>query len=165
MEESPFQSIVIRELNLLLEKLGISVLETRMRGGNPELQESFVLSVSVDKEDSRLLIGQHGLTLAALQYMLYAVIRKAVPQSPGFSIDINEYWVQKKAFLKKDAEETARKVIRTGGPARLRPMSSYERKMAHFIFSHYREVKAESVGKGEERRIVVSPAVPVAPRD
>lgn len=160
MENPLFQAVAIKELRALLEKLGISELNIEVRAGRLGLGESFVLSMSVDKEDSRLLIGQHGLTLAALQYLLHALVRRVAPDSSGFSIDINEYWVQKKALLEKDAEEAVQRVLLSGQPVPLRAMSSYERKIVHLIFSHHTKVRAASVGKGEERKIVVSPAEP-----
>lgn len=157
MEESSSQSVALQELRALFKMLDISTLEIEALPGRSELQESFVLSVLVDKETSRLLIGQHGLALAAIQYLLHALVRKTLPEASNFSIDINEYWAQKRMLLEKRAKEAVRSALYSGQPVWLSPMSSYERKIAYCILSRYAGVSASSVGQGAERRIIVTP--------
>jgi spoIIIJ-associated protein len=40
----------------------------------------------------------------------------------------------------------------------MRPMSPYERRLAHMALSENEKIKTESIGEGEDRRIVIKPA-------
>lgn len=158
MGEKNFQSIVVETLEALLGKIGVIGASVSVRSGRSELNEAFICAVSVNKEDSKLLIGQHGATLSSLQHLVQVLSKKKFPEQSGFLIDINEYWKGKQFLLERDAEEAAHEATTSGRAVHMRPMTSYERKLIHLVLSKNDKVSTESLGRGEERKVVVKPA-------
>lgn len=112
------------------------------------------LSVS---EGQHVLIGQHGLNLAALQHLLRLLCRKAAPDTPLLSVDINGYLEEKRGFLEREAREAAETALRTGFSVTLRPMPAFERRIIHTALADHPSVVTESAGTGEERKVLVRP--------
>lgn len=158
MGEKNFQSVVVETLEEVLGKIGAEDANISVRSGRSGLNESFICAVSVNRDDSKLLIGQHGATLSALQHLVQMLAKRKSSEYEGFSIDVNEYWKGKQSLLERDAEEAAHQAIASGRPVHLRPMLSYERKIIHLTLSTNDKVATESFGKGEERKVVVKPA-------
>ena len=115
------------------------------------------ISVEIQLEDSKFLIGKHGINLAALQHVLRVIIRKKTEERINFSIDINGYREEQKQALIGLANDIANRVIRDKKSMVLRPMSAYERRLVHMELAEKEGVKTESSGEGEERKIVVKP--------
>lgn len=158
MEKKNIQSVVAKAAEELLSVMGMENISVEMRPGKQELKESFVCAVSVDRADSKILIGQHGVTLYAIQHLIQMIARKKSDAREGFSVDINNYWKEKHRLLEQDAEEGAHKAVATGRPVHLRPMLPYERKIVHSALSLNERVETESSGKGESRCVVIKPA-------
>lgn len=62
---------------------------------------------------------------------------------------------EKKGFLEREAMAAVREVEETGLPATLRPMLSFERKLIRHLLAAHPNVMTESVGSGEERKILI----------
>jgi len=158
-EERNLQEIVREIVTGLLTNLGITEIEISVFSGRPDIREAFVLNITVPKSDSKLLIGQRGVGLSAMQHLLQTISkRKAGDRYETFSIDINHYWKEKYHLLCRDAEDAAREAIATGRLVQMRPMFAYERKIVHSALSRNDRVETESSGHGEERRVTVKPA-------
>jgi len=56
------------------------------------------------------------------------------------------------------AKNSAQQALNEKRVVVLRPMSSYERRLVHMELSKNIEVITESIGEGEDRRIVIKPA-------
>ena len=119
---------------------------------------SFICMLTVPKEDSKLLIGQYGANLSALQYLVQHLSRRKDRDIKSFTIDINRYWKEKRSLLEQDAHDAAHKALATGRPVLLRPMVAYERKIIHTVLAKNDRVETESSGKGEERKVIVKPS-------
>jgi len=119
---------------------------------------AFVCMLTVPKEDSKLLIGQYGANLSALQYLVQHLSRRRDRDMKSFMIDVNRYWKEKRSLLEQDANEAAHKALATGRPVLLRPMVAYERKIIHTVLAKNDHVETESSGKGEERKVIVKPS-------
>ena len=76
MGEKNFQSVVMETLEDVLEKIGIEDTSISIRSGRSELNEAFICAVSVNRDDSKLLIGQHGSTLSALQHLVSVLAKQ-----------------------------------------------------------------------------------------
>ncbi len=59
--------------------------------------------------------------------------------------------------IKKLAREKAEEVLRTGQPASLPPMGSYERFIVHTTLKDVEGVETESSGEGEDRHVEIRP--------
>ncbi len=128
-----------------------------------EIQESEsaetkqAVGIDLDLDDPKILIGQGGQTLAALQRLLRIVLNKQLGQFFYVNLDINEYKAKKLGFLKQLAQEVAQEVSLTGHPKTLSPMPSYERRILHQELSRLGTVMSESQGSETDRHIVVKP--------
>ena len=72
-------------------------------------------------------------------------------------VDVNDYFIEKKSLLEKEAEKAAAEALKNNVSVALRPMLPYERKIVHsFLFTNPGVVTV-SVGQGNTRRIMVSP--------
>lgn len=120
-------------------------------------KENLAFSVTVDRKDSKILIGQHGVGLFSFQHLLQTIVRRKTGVSPDFSVDVNRYWREKRSHLRRDAEEAAREAVATGRPVPMRPMLPYERKIVHAVLSGSERVETGSIGKGEDRKVIVKP--------
>lgn len=105
--------------------------------------------------DQNLLIGQSGVNLAAFQHLVRVMLRKKTGASLGVTVDVNGYFSEKRAILEQEAERAAQEALRDNTSVTLRPMLPYERKMVHTFLSLNTKIMTESIGKGDERRVMV----------
>ncbi|MEI6650420.1 MAG: R3H domain-containing nucleic acid-binding protein [Candidatus Moraniibacteriota bacterium] len=158
MSERNFQESVSGLIRDFFERLGVSPVEVNVFSGRPGVRESFVFSVNVPKTDSKILIGQHGVTLSSIQHLLQTIAKQSAGNGyETFSVDVNDYWKDKARLLRRDAEEAAHQVVASGRPVSLRPMYAYERKIVHSVLAEDERVETESSGHGEERKVIVKP--------
>ena len=107
--------------------------------------------------DARILIGEHGNNLAALEHILRRIATKKYGCEGPFSLDINDYRMQRLEELKQDVKQAAHGVRMHKKPIPLRPMSSFERRIVHLLLAEYPDIATESVGADPERRVVIKP--------
>jgi spoIIIJ-associated protein len=105
------------------------------------------------------LIGFRGRNLAAVQLILSLMIRNQVGEDIRVLLDVNNYRNEQKERLEKMVKSLAEKCLQTGKPVSLAAMSSYERRICHMIIAEMEGLMSESEGEGEERHIVIKPAV------
>jgi spoIIIJ-associated protein len=107
--------------------------------------------------DLGILIGRHGKTLDALQTLVSALTNRAVNRRYPVLVDVEGYRSRRRVKLEDIARRTAERVARQGRPVKLRPMSSYERKVVHVALRDDRRVITASEGEDPFRQVVVSP--------
>ena len=112
---------------------------------------------NIKSEESNFLIGQHGVNLQSLQHIARIIVRKRIPTRTNFVIDVNSYRQEKNDSLVKLARSMAEQAVREKRAIVLRPMSPYERRIVHMELSGNDQLKTESIGEGEERKVVISP--------
>ena len=119
--------------------------------------EEKTLSVSVNLDDPKILIGEGGKTLSEIQHLLKVILIKKL-QSPFFlSLDINEYKKKKYQYLRELAKSVADEVVLIKKEKILTPMSAAERRIIHLELAERKDVTSESIGEDPERRIVIRP--------
>lgn len=112
--------------------------------------------------EAGLLIGKDGENLRALQYLFPLMVMHQVGYHMAVGslmVDVNNYHQEKENYLEALAKNTAERVIKTQRPEELDPMSSLERRIIHVVIEGINGVKSESLGEGENRRVVIKPAV------
>lgn len=147
-------TIIKKTIEELLEKMGFSGKVTITQDEN---DEGVFCNIDTDT-DSNFLIGQHGTNLQALQHLTRLIVRKHVPEKIRFTLDINNYRHQKNQSVIEQAKLAAKDALSQGRAISMQPMSTYERRIVHLELSKNSEVATESVGEGEDRRILVKPA-------
>ena len=106
-----------------------------------------------------LLIGKHGQTIDAIQYLVNAIaIRSRPDERKDIVVDAAGYRARRQASLEALAVRSAERAVRTGEPVELEPMSSVERKIVHLRLKEVAGVETSSAGAEPNRYVVVSPA-------
>lgn len=100
------------------------------------------------------VIGRHGQTIDALQYLVNAIIHRSAEYKPVV-VDAAGYRARREATLETLAERTASRVRATGEEVALEPMTAVERKIVHV---HLKELGLETRSEGTEpnRHVIVS---------
>ena len=109
-------------------------------------------------EDLGILIGKHGQTLDALQYLtnLAANVHDSEDRI-YFVLDVENYRKRRATALTKLAKSVAERAVRTKKDVRLEPMSRSERKVIHTTLQNNSKVETHSAGEDPYRYIIVSP--------
>jgi spoIIIJ-associated protein len=113
--------------------------------------------VEVRGRDLGGLIGPHGETLNALQYLSRLMLGHQMQTRPTFIIDVEGYRQRREQALARLAERMASKVIQTGRPQNLEPMPPNERRIIHMTLREHKHVYTHSVGEGNRRRVRILP--------
>ena len=149
------EQAVKKEVENLIEKMSF-VSEVEVKKNTEEGEETLICNIKT--KDSNYLIGQYGVNLQALQHIVRVIIRKKIESRVNFILDVNFYRQEKNESISSLAKSTAQKALAEGRAVVMRPMSPYERRLVHLELSKNENIKTESIGEGEERRIVIKPS-------
>jgi spoIIIJ-associated protein len=116
--------------------------------------ESSVL-IEISGPDTSTIIGKHGQTLDAIQYLTSLVVNKDRKDYIKVVIDAENYRSRREKTLEQLAERLARKVVRTGRQIKLEPMIPYERKIIHSTLQQNPDVVTRSEGQDPYRKVVI----------
>jgi spoIIIJ-associated protein len=120
-----------------------------------ETPEKIILSIEGD--DSGLLIGRRGQNLDALQYIL----NKAINRSSGnkmITVDSETYRKRREESLLELAQRIREKVKNTQKPVSLGHMNAHDRRIIHMALQEDETLITKSRGEGDYRKIMVLPA-------
>ena len=121
-----------------------------------ETQEKIILSIEGD--ESGLLIGKRGQNLDALQYILNKAINKIDNDHKMILIDLGEYRKRREEFLLGLAEKIREKVKKTKKPVSLAHMNAHDRRIIHMVLQEDESLTTQSRGEGKYRKVVILPA-------
>jgi spoIIIJ-associated protein len=107
--------------------------------------------------DLGLLIGRHGQTIDAVQYLANAILARRLPGKPAV-VDAAGYRARREASLSAMARRAAEDALRRGGPVELEPMTAVERKIVHLELKELPGVETTSEGTEPNRFVVVFPS-------
>jgi spoIIIJ-associated protein len=114
------------------------------------------VTVTCSGADLGLLIGKHGQTLDAIQYLANAMVR-AGGGDHDVVVDAAGYRARRTASLDALARQSARRASGTGSRVELEPMTAVERKIVHEALKDDPEVETASEGMEPNRYVVVLP--------
>lgn len=103
-----------------------------------------------------ILIGKHGQTLDALQYLTNLAAGKEFHHHYFILLDVENYRERRKDTLEALARRLAAKVKRTGEEVRLEPMAAGERRIIHLALQDDGAVTTESEGEAPHRYVVIN---------
>lgn len=108
-------------------------------------------------EDLGILIGKHGQTLDALQYLTnLAANRDIEGERVRIVVDVEDYRKRREETLYRLAERLAEKVKRRGERVVLEPMSRHERKIIHMALQEDTRISTYSEGDEPYRKVVIA---------
>ncbi len=111
----------------------------------------------ISGDDLGILIGRRGQTLACLQYITRLIVTRQTGYSAPLVLDVNGYKKRRYESLRTLARNVADQVERNGNPCTLEPMPAYERRIIHLTLAEHPGVITESVGFGEDRKVIIQP--------
>jgi spoIIIJ-associated protein len=114
------------------------------------------VTVTCSGADLGLLIGKHGQTIDAIQYLANAIARTA-GEEHEIVVDAAGYRARRAVSLEAVAQRSARQAAATGRPVDLDPMTAVERKIVHEALKDDPEVETASEGSEPNRYVVVLP--------
>lgn len=116
-------------------------------------------AITVTGDAAGVLIGHHGDTLDALQYLAnLAANKREEDESRDYvhiTVDIENYRSKRETALRALARRMADKVEKTGKPVMLEPMTPYDRRIIHSEVQGIEGVSTNSVGADSDRRVVI----------
>lgn len=116
--------------------------------------------ITITGEGASALIGHHGDTLEAFQYLVNLAANKKDDEGRQYtriSIDIENYREKREETLRKLAAKMAAKVKKSGKNIALEPMNAYERRIIHAEIQKIEGVSTNSVGAEGNRRVIIFP--------
>lgn len=116
-------------------------------------------------EQVKILIGEHGEVLDALQYLANTIVNLGQPpeEQHAYTIELHGYRVKRQAELQALAEAAIAHVRATGQPYVIEHLSAAERRHIHNLLSGYDDLETFSQGREPARHLVVQPKS--APRE
>ncbi|HEV8601810.1 MAG TPA: RNA-binding cell elongation regulator Jag/EloR [Gaiellaceae bacterium] len=153
-EQQP-QSELAAQVTDLLERI-TSGIGVRCRIQISE--EEDVLTASCSGSNLGLLIGKHGQTIDAIQYLVNAILWRTRPEDrKDVVVDAAGYRERRRAALETLAVRSAEEAVATRSRVELEPMTAVERKTVHLRLKEYEGVETSSEGTEPNRFVVISP--------
>jgi spoIIIJ-associated protein len=123
----------------------------QVRSTNP-----LTLNIQGINENLGLLIGRRGETLAALQLLVGLIFGHRTKRRIRIIIDAENYRERREANLRSLALRVAQQVRNYRRSIALEAMPPHERRIVHLALSDSKDISTESIGEGDERRVVIS---------
>jgi spoIIIJ-associated protein len=154
-EAEPFAALAQKTLADLLERMG---MEADVQLDAAELDEDLPsVELSISGEFMGILIGRHGDTLAALQFLLGLLVSREAGRRVRVIVDVEGYRERRARMLRDMAMRAADRAQRYRQPIFMDPMIPSERRIVHLTLANHPYVATHSIGEGDGRRVVVSP--------
>lgn len=115
------------------------------------------LILDINGADVAILIGRHGKTLDALQVVVSAIVTRKLGFRHPVVVDVEGYRNRRREKIEDISRRAADRAARERGPVRLRPMTSFERRIVHVCLRDDKRVVTASEGEDPFRYVVVSP--------
>ncbi len=121
-------------------------------------EDDEVLTATCSGSNLGLLIGKHGQTIDAIQYLVNAILWRSRPDDrKEVVVDAAGYRERRRAALEALALRGAEEAVATHGRVELEPMTAVERKTIHVRLKEFDGVETESEGTEPNRFVVILP--------
>jgi spoIIIJ-associated protein len=122
-------------------------------------EDDSAITLTCSGADVALLIGRHGQTIDAVQYLMNAISHRAHgDERKEVIVDAAGYRDRRRVTLESLAVRTAQQVTTSGERVELDPMTAVERKVVHLRLKEFDGVETASEGTEPNRYVVVLPA-------
>ena len=112
--------------------------------------------LDLEGDDLGILIGRRGQTLANFQYIVRLIMAHKLQMLVPVTIDVEGYKKRRYESLTVLAHRLAAQVRSRGVPFTLEPMPPDERRAIHLALSNEADIVTNSIGEGEDRKVVIS---------
>jgi spoIIIJ-associated protein len=150
LPEEDVVSPVVEILDTLLGLMGVQ--------GNVEvLSKELPLGLNINGDDLGILIGRRGQTLVALEYITKLIVVRRLKAWVPLTVDVGGYKRRRRDSLQKLALYLAEQVKSRRRAMPMEPMPADERRIIHLALADHPDVTTQSIGDGENRKIVILP--------
>lgn len=115
------------------------------------------LILDLTGDNLAILIGRHGKTLDALQFLVSTVTARTIGYRYPVVVDVEGYKGRQREKLESIALSAAERAVNQKRNVRLHPMTPFERRIIHITLADDPRVETASEGEGSARRVVVLP--------
>jgi len=146
------------QTTLEMEKIINFIIEDgEIQAINNEDADTIVLGIKTSNPG--VLIGRHGHTLDALQYIVNIIANKEIEEGERkkIIIDIEGYKERREEIVSKYAREKAEIVKKTGKKIALCYMNAVERRIVHIVLQEEPLLGTYSEGTEPFRRVIIAP--------
>ena len=150
LEEQRQEAMVI--LKQILEQMGERT-EVRQIEVDAETVE-----LEIKGDGSGILIGRHGQTLDALEYLVNRILARRIKDAAPISLETESYRARRRQQLHRMALSMGEKAKREHKPVRLEPMPARDRRVVHLALKDDPMITTRSAGEGQLRSIEILPA-------
>ncbi len=151
---SESEQVAYRFICQLVEDMGLEDVAIAMHPGRND-----DMVITVDGDAAGVLIGHHGDTLDALQYLAnLAANRKEEGEKREYAritVDVESYRAKREEALRILARKKAHQVLKYKKSIMLEPMNPYERRIIHSEIQRMEGVATNSIGVENNRRVVI----------
>ena len=146
-------ALALEFLTRLTKDMGLAVTMSVRDGSNGDKV------IAIDGDHAGVLIGHHGDTLDALQYLSnLAANKKSEGEKREYvkiTIDVENYRAKREETLRALARRMAHRVLRYKKSVMLEPMNPYERRIIHSEIQTIDGVSTNSIGSEDNRKVVI----------
>jgi spoIIIJ-associated protein len=122
------------------------------------LEDDETVTASCSGSNLGLLIGKHGQTIDAIQYLANAIVWRSRPNDrKDVIVDAAGYRERRRAALESLAVRSAEEALATHSAVELEPMTAVERKTVHLRLKSFDGVETGSEGTEPNRYVVITP--------
>lgn len=154
-------------INLMIKNME---LEAVAAPKNASAQDEFICTpeaslypeIEIEGADTGILIGHHGETLDAIQYLVNLALFRRSGASRNerehlkITVDIENYRAKREETLRALARRMAARAVKYKKNIFLEPMNPYERRIIHAELQEYPDVATHSVGSDTSRKIIIT---------
>ena len=137
-----------------LEKIVAGIAASAQIEGRVDAEQIYL---TIKGDGSGLLIGRHGQTLDALQYLVGRIVGKQLGDKRMVVVDTEQYRERRRESLERLARHMADKAKATGKAVNLQPMNASDRRIIHLTLKQDRGIETRSEGEGGMKSIRISP--------
>ncbi len=144
-------------------KAAMSFVETLVKNlelnvtANVGVDDENASCITIAGEDAGMLIGHHGETLDAVQYLANLAANRAEGKDDHerITVDVEGYREKREETLRALARRMAAKVQKYGKSVMLEPMNPYERRIIHSEIQNIEGISTNSIGSDNNRKVVI----------
>ena len=111
--------------------------------------------VTIETEESGVLIGRHGRSLEALQILLGQLVYKKLGEWVRIVVTVGDDRERRQKQIEEMALNAAERVMATQTPIEFTDMTPAERRIIHMTLADHPQVVSESTGEGRDRKLTV----------
>jgi spoIIIJ-associated protein len=149
------ESTLAAEVRELVERIAVGI---GVSGRVDVHEDDEAITLTCTGPELGMLIGRHGQTIDAIQYLLNAIVyRSHADDRKEVVVDAAGYRARRRASLEALAVRSAQRALQSGEPVELDPMTAVERKVVHLRLKEFPGVETSSEGTEPSRYVIVTP--------